>query len=265
MVAAASDSNRPLSGATVALVQSPALSKKDLTEVTEILTEKYTVYEVILIPAVDALLYASDRTTALLCHIGHSRTQIVPVFDGFMLPETEVSGIVSGNAVTMNIESIFQAKGTQLGYSSRPIVEDIKHKLCFVSLNPNKEPDVVKNYELPDGDIIEVGSERYEGPEVLFTPRKIYGSEEKGLVELIAGIIKRCPIDVKRPLLENIFLTGGTAALPGLNIRLAQDVSPHVSALVTARIIVPRNPHEALWQGASRLVQLKESQIADRL
>ena len=72
------------------------------------------------------------------------------------------------------------------------IIRDIKEKLCFVALDyetalkeSNNFSQFEKNYEMPDGNIITVGNERFRCPEYLFKPLEMNGKELPSIHELV--------------------------------------------------------------------------------
>merc|ERR1712013_120632 len=69
--------------------------------------------------------------------------------------------------------------------------------------------------ELPDGQVITIGNERFRGPESLFQPSFI-GVENCGVHETTYNSIMKCDVDIRKDLYANIVLSGGSTMYPGI-------------------------------------------------
>ncbi len=88
----------------------------------------------------------------------------------------------------------------------------VKNNIIIEFSNSNQNGVV---YQLPDGELINIGSQRFRCAEALFDPMLI-GKELKGFHQLIYCSILNSDIDVRKQLYENIVLSGGTTMFPNI-------------------------------------------------
>lgn len=114
-------------------------------------------------------------------------------------------------------------------------------------------------YELPDGKIINIGSQKYRAPEALFNPM-LAGKELKSFPELVYNSIMLADVDIRRSLYENIVLSGGTTMYPGLSERLGKELVNMVPAAMRVKVVSSEERKYSVWIGGSILSSLSTFQ-----
>lgn len=215
----------------VLLTEAPMNPKQNREKMVQTMFEKYGFEGVYVAVQAVLVLYAQGLLDGVVLDSGDGVTHIIPVCEGYTMPNLVRRLDVAGSDVTRYLIKLLLLRGYAFNRTADfETVRQIKEKLCYVGYDlkieeqlANETTVLVDTVNIPDGRSIKLGQERYLAPEVLFQPHLI-DVDAMGMSDQLFDCINKADIDLRPKFYQHIVLSGGTTMFPGLPSRLEKDI-----------------------------------------
>jgi len=263
------DPNTPLLLSEAALVP-----REQREEVVKILFEKHHVAGLYFSSAPVLSLYASGRTSGMAIEMGHGACHTVPVFEGYALFHSILQLDFGGDDLTNWMgKQISKGGHTFPPHHQRDIWQYVKELHCpvasdrsaFTSSVAEANRGDVAFHTLPDGTVVNLGTERYLPCEAFFDPNLILSDKDlaipvspggrRGIHQLALESTRKCDQDVSPLLFSNVVLSGGSSLFRGLPDRIHRELQ-ELAPAEKVRVFASTERKNAAFVGGSILASL---------
>jgi actin len=170
-------------------------SNLEREKVAEILFEKFSIFNIHIEPQPVMTLYSTTKTSGLIVESSESMTQIVPIYEGYIIPQGIRSNPIGGEIITKHFYNLIKDKLNRYNVNNKlDLSKRIKEKFIELELENSKIIPPLLEFTLPDGNKINIGEERFTIPEAIFDPSLI-DFDCQPIHKLIYDSVKSCDIN----------------------------------------------------------------------
>jgi len=266
-----------LHGQHVVLVQPFNSTPADCGHMTRILFESFHVaglyigHPAVLMAASTAAAAATskqgDAFSGVVVDVGDGGANTVAVSEGCVIRSSARRLHVGGRDLTQRMAQMLVEAGSlpvPLGPAAGnniAIAKDIKEQYGYVSLDYDNDLDksAVSTlfdlpYTLPDGRVVNIGSERFRCPEMLFS-HNIHAMAYESSMALLSP---------QAPTGSTFLISGGSSLFLNFSCRLRNELKALASAKNTSEdvtVVAPRDRKDLAWIGGAQLSSKAETDL----
>eukprot|EP01106_Pelomyxa_sp_JSP_P014737 TRINITY_DN479_c0_g1_i9.p1 TRINITY_DN479_c0_g1~~TRINITY_DN479_c0_g1_i9.p1 ORF type:complete len:416 (+),score=131.44 TRINITY_DN479_c0_g1_i9:189-1250(+) len=231
----------------------------------------------------------AERTlTGTVIDSGDGVTHVIPVAEGYVIGSSIKHLPLAGRDITAFVQQLMRDREEPIPPSeSLEVAKRVKEVYSYVC------PDIAKEFAKYDGAPetwfkkheffdpmtkkpynVDVGYERFLGPEIFFNPLIFDANYPTPLPQLVDEVVQSCPIDTRRGLYKNIVLSGGSTMFKDFGKRMQRDIKRYTDARhkytveqskgrlnpqpTEVNVITHHMQRYAVWFGGSMLASLPE-------
>jgi len=228
----------------------------------------------------------SGNLTGVVIDSGDGVTHVIPVAEGYVIGSCIKHIPIAGRSITSFIQHLLRER--EIGIPPEQSLETakaIKERHCYMC------PSIAKEFNRYDTEpekyikqytginaitkkefTVDVGYERFLGPEIFFHPEFANPDFTVPISETVDSVVQNCPIDVRRDLYRKIVLSGGSTMFKDFGKRLERDIRRSVDARlkvteqltgqkpkpIDVSVISHQMQRYAVWFGGSMLASTAE-------
>lgn len=195
-----------------------------------------------------------DSLTGTVLDSGDGVTHVIPIADGYVIGSCIKHIPLAGRDITNFFMNMLRDRGENIPPEEiKSVAKEVKEKYSVISSNG----DLIKLYKNYDEELkiaekgvhphkyfkqyswkskhngkdynIDVGYERFLGPEMFYKPEFLDSKYRMPIDEVIDNAIQSCPIDTRRKLYQNIILSGGSTLVKNFHKRLQKEIEKRTS------------------------------------
>ncbi|KAM9960763.1 hypothetical protein ACTFIW_009913 [Dictyostelium discoideum] len=248
----------------ILITDSPFNSKINRERMTQLLFETYNSKLASVTNRASLSLIGSGKESAIIAHCGFGESYSVPIYQGKIITKAMSHLPLGGNDLSNYLMEFLKNRDYKFNtYNENLIVNDIKEKLGYVSLNYNMDMQKaatnissIKEYELVDGRVISLTNELFQSTEPLFQPSLIgcessSSSVSGGIHEHIYNSFLKCDVQERIQLQNSIVITGGSTLFKGFSERLSNELSNLSPSSLKLNIFEIPDRRNLSWIGGS--------------
>ncbi|KAJ5068632.1 actin-10-related [Anaeramoeba ignava] len=245
--------------------EAPLNPKSNKEKMAQIMFETFNVPAFYVENSAVLSIYASGKYTGVVVDIGDGVTSVVPIYEGYVFLPAIQRMDFAGRDLTEYLMRILKEKGNSFKTNNeREIVREIKEEFGYVAMDFNEEMNtksnlIEKDYELPDGELIKIGNERFICSEILFQPSLLEIGHEP-IHKMIYNSILASDIFCRKDFFGNIILSGGSTMFPGIAERIEKEVTQLAPPNTKINTIADSFRLDAVWIGGSILASISTFQ-----
>jgi len=191
----------------------------------------------------------------LSVYVGHSFVEVCPVINGYTPKEAIRTSPYAGKYVDEYWTRLLYDDGHVFEtFKEKRVVRDMKEKLGFITPHFKQETERLRKEEneyknqsenqefwtLNDSTEISMNKTiNFVAPETLFSPY-IYDRTGRamGVSSMIFESVSACGLDNTKPMLQNIYVSGGSSKFPGFLERLKSTVQKKFQAVFDMNVVI---------------------------